>query len=347
MADADDIKPAGCFTCGQRTRPFASGKARKYCDQSCARHRYSAMSPRYQAYSGICLGCGAAAYRPTGTPRKWCSIQCQSDHRVQKPWTERSRAQKDAQNAAARLRKVEVTGVCLYCAEPFSKVRSKSGRRWNKYCSKSCSSKHRVESGAMSRALASYHGPRKAKRASRFNLARLAQWADRSVRKQIAAWRTSLPNAGVKCPVCAAVFCRLDRSFIRMLCSDSCHALAKRKAKAAVRKSPSGRKRKRIERLTRSARERGYATAERFDPLDVMERDGWRCYLCGCDTPRSLRGQMVPSAPEIDHVIPLAFGGVHALGNVRCACRQCNGEKSDKPPLLTRTVTVEFIHHPA
>lgn len=44
-----------------------------------------------------------------------------------------------------------------------------------------------------------------------------------------------------------------------------------------------------INRAIRKARERG-AVIERFDPLDVLARDRWRCQLCGCSTPKRLRG---------------------------------------------------------
>jgi hypothetical protein len=36
---------------------------------------------------------------------------------------------------------------------------------------------------------------------------------------------------------------------------------------------------------------------------------------------------MVDTAPELDHIIPLASGGAHVWDNVQCTCRKCNGEK--------------------
>lgn len=62
----------------------------------------------------------------------------------------------------------------------------------------------------------------------------------------------------------------------------------------------------------------------------VFERDGWRCYLCGCATPEAKRGTQQPDAPELDHVVPLSRGGAHTYENVRCACRRCNGAKGAK-----------------
>lgn len=68
---------------------------------------------------------------------------------------------------------------------------------------------------------------------------------------------------------------------------------------------------------------------EWFSDLVVLRRDGWRCYICGCSTPRELRGTYEDNAPEIDHIIPLSRGGTHTKDNVRCCCRACNGAKAD------------------
>jgi 5-methylcytosine-specific restriction endonuclease McrA len=35
---------------------------------------------------------------------------------------------------------------------------------------------------------------------------------------------------------------------------------------------------------------------------------------------------------EVDHVIPLARGGLHCLSNLRPACRSCNASKGAKRP---------------
>jgi len=72
------------------------------------------------------------------------------------------------------------------------------------------------------------------------------------------------------------------------------------------------------------------AAMEPVNPIDVMERDGWRCHICGEAAPRELRGSMAWNAPELDHVIALAAGGTHTLDNVACAHRRCNIEKGDR-----------------
>lgn len=61
----------------------------------------------------------------------------------------------------------------------------------------------------------------------------------------------------------------------------------------------------------------------------VFERDGWKCQICGKTTPRARRGSRYPNAPEIDHRVPISKGGDHLYSNIQCACRACNGKKSN------------------
>lgn len=85
----------------------------------------------------------------------------------------------------------------------------------------------------------------------------------------------------------------------------------------------------RAEKAARRAKVRK-ATVEQVDPYAVFARDGWRCQLCGIATPEAKRGSTAPDAPELDHVQPIAKGGAHSYANTQCACRRCNGCKSDK-----------------
>lgn len=48
------------------------------------------------------------------------------------------------------------------------------------------------------------------------------------------------------------------------------------------------------------------------------------CYWCGCKCPVGF---------VVDHYVPLAKGGLHALSNLVIACRKCNARKSAKDPL--------------
>lgn len=73
------------------------------------------------------------------------------------------------------------------------------------------------------------------------------------------------------------------------------------------------------------------AVVENVNPIEVFERDGWRCQLCGVRTPRKLRGTYNDKAPELDHILPISKGGEHSYVNTQCACRKCNGLKGDVP----------------
>lgn len=69
---------------------------------------------------------------------------------------------------------------------------------------------------------------------------------------------------------------------------------------------------------------------EPVKPANVFERDGWRCQICGKQTPKARRGSRYSNAPELDHRIPISKGGPHTYGNTQCACRACNSEKSNR-----------------
>lgn len=69
----------------------------------------------------------------------------------------------------------------------------------------------------------------------------------------------------------------------------------------------------------------------------LFNRDNGQCWLCGkrCDySDKEVRdgGTVVVgyNYPSIDHVIPLAEGGLHSWGNVRLAHWRCNSLKRDK-----------------
>lgn len=68
------------------------------------------------------------------------------------------------------------------------------------------------------------------------------------------------------------------------------------------------------------------ATAERFDPVDVYERDGWICGLCNEAVDGALRWPDIMS-PSLDHIVPLIANGEHSRANTQLAHWICNVRK--------------------
>lgn len=139
--------------------------------------------------------------------------------------------------------------------------------------------------------------------------AREAESTRRRSAEKWAAWRSANPKP--RCRECG--FDIPHCGHFRFYCSQSCQLKRNRRVNSATRRA-------------RIARQQ----PELFDPIEIFERDGWRCYLCDRATPKELRGTQSPSAPEMDHIIPLARGGLHTRANVACACHACNSAKSDR-----------------
>lgn len=73
------------------------------------------------------------------------------------------------------------------------------------------------------------------------------------------------------------------------------------------------------------------ATIERFDPLEVFERDGWICQLCGEPVDQAAKHPDL-MGPSLDHVIPLIAGGDHSRANSQLAHWICNVRKGASLP---------------
>lgn len=75
---------------------------------------------------------------------------------------------------------------------------------------------------------------------------------------------------------------------------------------------------------TRRARVRG-AFVEQVDPQVVFERDEGVCGFCGESVARD--------AFDVDHIVPLADGGLHSYDNARVAHPRCNRSHGRLAPL--------------
>jgi 5-methylcytosine-specific restriction endonuclease McrA len=75
---------------------------------------------------------------------------------------------------------------------------------------------------------------------------------------------------------------------------------------------------RRTHKATRRARKRD-AFVEHVNALVVLERDDGVCGICG--------GDVDPTNFDVDHVVALAAGGLHAYFNVQAAHPTCNRSK--------------------
>ncbi len=74
-------------------------------------------------------------------------------------------------------------------------------------------------------------------------------------------------------------------------------------------------------------RAREDAAIERFDPLEVYDRDDWTCGICGKTVdPKVLYPDGMSAS--LDHVVPLSKGGDHTRSNSVLAHLICNIRKS-------------------
>jgi len=64
------------------------------------------------------------------------------------------------------------------------------------------------------------------------------------------------------------------------------------------------------------------------DPVEIFDRDGWRCGICHRKVAKSGKG---PCQVTLDHIIPLKRGGHHVRSNLRCAHKGCNSRKAAGP----------------
>lgn len=128
------------------------------------------------------------------------------------------------------------------------------------------------------------------------------------------------------CPYCGAEWSAVSRVGVRLHCftieCEQKHAAVAKRGKAIAKRGTKNHQ----SRAKRYGVERRY-----FNPVEVLQRDGWRCRLCGIKTPQRLRGSTEPNAPELDHIVPLSQGGSHTKQNTQCTCRRCNAAKGSKP----------------
>lgn len=293
-----------CETCGNRIDRIefqSSGVRRKDCP-ACRPARNSVV--RRAHVEKPCAVCGVLM---SGPPKRMavrvvCSVRCQH-----------AKFSKDG-NAPYESH-------CLICGTEILATRSRHSRNGRKiYCSNECKFKAQVVDKSWIDEAIEYAKPHCAKCGKTVPRLGMRFCSRVCARDQpthhqcihCGVWYQGFRGCSTDC--CASVSCVEAHRKIRRR-----KAKLKRKGTAAYRAAKSKQK------AVRRARAR--ARSEPVDPLAVFERDGWRCQICGCKTPKRLRGTIDPRAPELDHIHSLALGGSHTWSNLQCACRACNVEK--------------------
>jgi hypothetical protein len=64
----------------------------------------------------------------------------------------------------------------------------------------------------------------------------------------------------------------------------------------------------------------------------VFRRDAFTCQMCGAQPTTTIAGRVVPNLSELhlDHVVPLAAGGLTTWANLQTLCARCNLQKGRK-----------------
>jgi 5-methylcytosine-specific restriction endonuclease McrA/endogenous inhibitor of DNA gyrase (YacG/DUF329 family) len=227
------------------------------------------------------------SFSPQSNGRSFCSKQCMWQ------FNDRRRGVRPIDIVNAERREA-ATRQCKECGARFLKD---NGSNLGHYCSRHCSQEPRRRYGAAARSL------RKWGLRERSRLRAMEELAS-----CVAEMRLRLCQCGN----------------VLQKCQRLCPTCADTRRRHRQRNDPS----RRADKAYRKALERGKVDgAEKFDPLEILSRDGWRCHICGISTPKRLRGTYHDQAPELDHIVPLSLGGRHTRINTACACRKCNGAK--------------------
>lgn len=136
---------------------------------------------------------------------------------------------------------------------------------------------------------------------------------------------TPAPARTIVCRDCGVTFTFQGRGAGSKIYCDTCAAVRKREAK-------------RRQMIRHNSERRGALRGgENFSPYEIAERDGWLCYLCGWDileVHHVYRMGPHPLGPTIDHIVPVADGGSHTVGNVAASHAICNSIRRERPPTL-------------
>lgn len=132
------------------------------------------------------------------------------------------------------------------------------------------------------------------------------------------------------CSMCGVKFESKDG---KLSCSDICAQnrllVARRKWHETQRDNNHAYQQRRRMAQQRRRAKTAALPVEKFSFNQLVDRDGWRCAICGGELDRYKKNPD-PLAATIDHIRPISKGGAHIFSNVQLAHRICNARKSDK-----------------
>lgn len=207
---------------------------------------------------------------------------------------------------------MKIKAKCQYCGETYWKTNGKS-----KYCSDACKKavikdkqrQWREDHPSYSKEWFEAHPDYRAQFLERH------PHYDRDRSRKIRGYYSGDKR---QCIVCGKTF--TATTALKVVCSEDCRIKHETARKALIRREIDDEQ----------------IVNKDINLKMLYRRDNGICYLCGglCDWNDKNGLRMGLTYPSIDHVIPLAKGGLHSWDNVRLAHISCNCRKSDR--IITR-----------
>ena len=287
-----------CTHCGEEF----TGKKRKYCNDKC-RHEYNKVRKRKQyrldnnIKSRSCPICDKE-FEPNrnGALTKYCSQDCSDEARRirnRERWREANPGWDEGTNK-----------VCEWCGQAFTAPARNASRA--RFCSSECRQTWYDREVRGTRSWEEY-----LKELER-------QKEERQIRLEE---KREQQLSNLKCIECGGIF--KGTSLHQKLCSAECRRVRRNKQL----------------RISKDKRINDDNNIDKDISLETLhKRDKGICYICGgkCDFKdyKKINGYFTagPTYPSIDHLIPIARGGMHAWDNVKLAHHHCNSMKSDILP---------------
>ena len=90
---------------------------------------------------------------------------------------------------------------------------------------------------------------------------------------------------------------------------------------------PGGTDAKTLANRRRYERRKANTVGPKYRLLDIAERDGYRCHICGKRVDMTLSGRH-PQGPTADHLLPVSAGGGDESVNVALCHNRCNVKRA-------------------